>query len=91
MLVETVKRYTFNGIEYKSLSDVHLAVEEVIGTEVLDTIVREIDIRHKDILKLYEILCRPKIRGVLVNYLNVNFEVEEDDEISFVNILDYKK
>lgn len=97
MKIEAITKYKFNGKEYDSLKAVKDAVENRIGEDVLDPILRKIDLRHKDVLLLHELLCKPEIRKVLTECLNVIYEDQGDwndhqqeYDTETKNILDYK-
>lgn len=100
MQIRTINKYVYKGKEYDSLKAVKDAVENTIGEEVLDPICRKIDIPHKDILKLHEILCKPEIRKALLECYNVTYietslkfdssDIYQGEEETELNILDLK-
>jgi hypothetical protein len=94
MKIKPVTRYPYKGKEYKSLSELKEAVHNIIGEEVLDKINRVAPPqRHKDFLKILDVLCEPATREVLLECLNINIEQydEFEEEENNFNILDYKK
>ena len=92
MKIIPITKYQFKGKEYNSLKDVKNQVENTLGEEVLDLISKKVDIRHKDILILFEILTSKEVRTVLTECLNVEFEKydEFEDKHEVINILDLK-
>ena len=92
--IKAITKYKFKGVEYNSLLEVQNKIHDIIGLEVLDKIQRVCPLeKHKDYLKLLDLLCSKEVRTVLTDVLNVTFEVEgetteQDEEI---NILDYNK
>lgn len=92
MKIKEITKYSFKGVEYASLKEIRAAVENTIGEEVIDKINKKIDIRHKDLLVLFEILSNKEVREVLTECLNVEFEQynEFKDETEVINILDLK-
>ena len=90
MKIQTITKFKFKGEEFNNLKEVQDKVHNIIGEEVLDTINKEIEIKHKDLLKLFEILCKPKVRAVLIECLNVEIDTEdtEFEEGKTENILD---
>ena len=90
MKVKAVTKYVYKGKEYSSLKDLQSAVHDIIGAEVIDKINKKIDIRHKDLFVLLDILCSKEVREVLNECLNIEFdqynEGKEQDET--INILD---
>ena len=93
MEITPVTRYPFKGKEYKTKQDLQNAIHDLIGFEVLDKINRVAPPqRHKDFVKILEVICSPDVRKVLLECLNVNI-IEEDYEQreTVTNILDYKE
>lgn len=96
MKVQAVTKYNFNGVEYNSLKEVQEKVYDTIGVEVLDRINKKIEIRHKDLLPLLELLCSKEVRNVLTQCYNVTYESIKHDaengeyEVEVKNILDLK-
>lgn len=97
MLVKQITKYVFKEKEYHSLKELKDSIENTIGLEVVDVINRSVEIKHKDLFVLMEILCRPEIREVLTECLNVEFEYNENEGEDFLpteivrkNILDIK-
>ena len=92
MKVKTVTKYTYKGKEYNSLKDIQNHLHNVIGEEVIDKINRKIEIRHKDLFTLLDIICSKEVREVLREVLNVTFEKydSETEQSETINILDLK-
>lgn len=96
MEIQAVTKFNFKGVEYNSLKEIQEKVHDIIGKEVIDQINRKIEIRHKDLLPLLDLLCSKEIRNALMKCYNVTYEVEEYDEeygeydTEFKNILDLK-
>ena len=92
MKVKTVTKYTYKGKEYSSLKDIQNHLHNTIGEEVIDKINSKIEIRHKDLFVLLDILCSKEVREVLREVLNVTFERwnDEDEQSETINILDLK-
>ena len=96
MKIQAVTKYNFDGVEYNSLKEIQSKVHDIIGEEVLDQINRKIDIRHKDLLPLLDLLCSKEIRNVLMKCYNVVYETNKYDaengeyEVEVKNILDLK-
>lgn len=90
MKVKAVTKYVYKGKEYNSLKDLQSAVHNIIGEEVIDKINRKIDIRHKDLFVLLDILCSKEVRDVLTECLNIEFDEynEETEQDETINILD---
>lgn len=94
MKVQEVKRYIFDGIEHSSLEAVKSKVQDIIGEKVIDVISSEIEIKHKDLIPLLNVLCSKGIRDVLtkcysVTYEEVTHNYEEGEfEVDVKNILD---
>jgi hypothetical protein len=97
MRIQKITKHKFQGKEYNSLKEIKEEIQDIIGLEVLDKIARTCPLeKHKDYLKLLELLCCKEVRDVLVACLTVTFEKEieyydrdslqEDTEI--INILD---
>ena len=80
MKVKAVTKYVYKGKEYKSLKDLQSAVHDVIGAEVIDKINKKIDIRHKDLFVLLDILCSKEVRNVLTECLNIEFDQYNEDK-----------
>lgn len=96
MKIQAVTKYNFDGVEYNSLKEIQSKLHDIIGEEVLDQINRKIDIRHKDLLPLLDLLCSKEIRNVLMKCYNVTYEATNYDaengeyEVEVKNILDLK-
>jgi len=91
MKIKEVTRYVYKDKEYKSLKEVKTAVENTIGEEVIDKINKTIEIRHKDLITLMDLLCSPDIRKCLVESLNITFEKYiDEEETETINIFDLK-
>lgn len=96
MEIQVVTKFNFNGVEYNSLKEIQEKVHDIIGKEVIDQINRKIEIRHKDLLPLLDLLCSKEIRNALMKCYNVTYEVEEyveeygEYDTEFKNILDLK-
>jgi len=96
MKVKAVTKYVFKGEEYKSLKDIKEKLHDTIGLEVLDKIARTCPLeKHKDYLKLLELLCSKEVRDVLTECFSVEFEdvLDSDwreDEVEIINVLDIK-
>lgn len=93
MFIEKINKFKLDNKEFDNLKDVKGYVEDVIGKEVLDKINRNIDIKHKDLLMLFNIITSKDIRYFLIKYLDIKIEVEDDedeDDTMTINILDYK-
>lgn len=86
MLVKQITKYVFQNVEYSSIKDLQDKLHDTIGIEVLDLINKQCDIRHKDLLKLLDIICSPEVRKVLKQCLNVEIELD-DEEVK--NVLDF--
>jgi hypothetical protein len=83
MKIKPITKYPFNGKEFLSLKE-----HSILGEEVIDAINRKIDIRHKDLFVLLDIICSKDIREVLVKSLTVTYYNEELDKDC--NVLDLK-
>ena len=92
MKVKTITKYTYKGQEYNSLKDIQDKLHNIIGEEVIDKINKKIDIRHKDLFILLDIICSKEVREVLTEVLKVEVERynECDDKTETINILDLK-
>jgi len=91
MKIKEVTRYVYKDKEYKTLKEIKTAVENTIGEEVLDKINKTIEIRHKDLIPLMDLLCSPEVRKVLLESLNITFERYKDfeeEETETINVLD---
>lgn len=90
MKIQSITKYTYKGKEYNNLKEIKEVIHNTIGEEVIDTINKKIDIRHKDLILLLDILCSKGVREVLTECLNVKFERynEFKEETEVVNILD---
>ena len=86
--INPITKYPFNGKEFNSLKEVQNEVHNIIGEEVIDIINRKIDIRHKDLFVLLDILCSKEVRESLVRCLSITYE--NDDLERDCNILDLK-
>jgi len=89
-MITTVTKYKYKGKEFNSLKDIQNEIHNTIGEEVIDKMNKSIEIRHKDLFKLLEILCEPKVRETLTECYNATFEIDEDEdnEAKTINILD---
>ena len=84
--IKPITKYPFNGKEFNSLKEVQNEVHNIIGENVIDVINRKIDIRHKDLFILLDILCSKEVRRVLVECLSVTYEDEDDKECNVLNL-----
>lgn len=97
MKIQAVTKYNFNGVEYNSLKEVQAKVHDIIGVEVIDLISKKIEIRHKDLLPLLELLCSKEVRNALIQCYHVTYETNKYDvengeyEVEIKNILDLKQ
>lgn len=92
-MIKTVTKYQFKGQEFSTLKEVQDFVHNIIGEEVLDKINKTCDIRHKDWLKMLEILCSKDVRETLLECYNVTYDHSneyDDSEDEKLNILDLK-
>lgn len=89
MLLTTTK-YRFKNKEFNSLKDVQNFVHDIIGKEVLDKINKNCDIRHKDLIKMFDILCSKEVREILKECYNVTYSLTDEDTYETIehNILD---
>lgn len=96
MKIQSVQKYMFGGVEFNSLKEVQDKVHDMIGETVLDQINKKIEIRHKDLFTLLEILCSKEVRDTLLTCYNVTYEEVTYDyengeyEVEDKNILDLK-
>ena len=93
MFIEKINKFKLDNKEFDNLKDVKDYVEDKIGKEVLDKINYNIDIKHKDLLVLFNIITSKDVRYFLTKYLDIKIEVEDDedeDDTMTINILDYK-
>jgi len=95
MEVEAITKYKLKGEEFNSLKDIKEHLHNKIGLEVIDTINRKVEIKHRDLFTLLEIICSPPVRKTLLNTLNVTFETVEDfnnghSNTEIINVLDIK-
>lgn len=95
MKVQAVTKYVYKGVEYNSLEAIKEKLHDIIGTEVLDRINKECPPqRHRDFIKMLDILCDPDIRNVLMECYTVTFEEENEleefgqDNSRTINVLD---
>ena len=90
--IKAVTRYPYKGKEYKSLEELKDAVQNTIGEEVIDKINKKIEIRHKDLFVLLEILYSKEVRKVLTECLNVKVGQYDEElcELEPLNVLDVK-
>ena len=88
MKIKAITKYPFKGKEYNSLKEIKEEVHNIIGEEVLDKINKKIDIRHKDLLPLLELLCSKEVRTILLECLSITYYDEFEDNT--LNILDIK-
>tara|TARA_B110000238_G_scaffold198739_1_gene244145 strand:- start:965 stop:1282 length:318 start_codon:yes stop_codon:yes gene_type:complete len=103
MKVKLITKHTYNGKEYNSLKEIKEEIHNNIGLEVLDKIARVCPLeKHKDYIKLLDLLCSKEIRDILVQSFTVTYEEPSgehnfnceyndnciDDEYKEVNILD---
>lgn len=97
MKIQSVQKYMFGGVEFNSLKEVQDKVHDMIGATVIDQINKKIEIRHKDLLPLLELLCSKEIRNTLIQCYNVTYETvkydakNEEFEVEIKNILDLKQ
>ena len=90
MKIQPITKYPFKGKEYNNLKEVQDAVHNIIGEEVIDKINRKIDIKHRDLFILLDILCSKEVRQVLTESLNVFVDIQDyEGESKRINILDY--
>lgn len=91
MNIETIQKYRFKGKEFNTLKDIQDEIHNNIGIEVLDEINRKCEIKHKDLFKMLEILCSPKVRETLLGCLDVTITIEGDEytDNETKNILDF--
>lgn len=92
MKVKAITKFVYKGKEYNSLKEIKEAIHNTIGEEVIDKINKTVEIRHKDLFKLLNILCEPETRKVLTECLNVEFEDYDqfNDTSETINVLDLK-
>ena len=92
MKVKAITKYTYKGKEYNSLKDIQNRLHDIIGEEVIDKISKKIDIRHKDLFVLLDIICSKEVREVLTEVLRVEVEQynEFNDQTEVINVLDLK-
>lgn len=95
MKIEAITKYKFDGKEFESLKDVKEDLHNTIGLEVLDVINRKVNLNHKDLFTLLDIICSPKVRKALLKTLNVTYERVTDcenghEETEIINVLDLK-
>jgi hypothetical protein len=96
MKIKAIQKYLYKGKEYNSLEEIKEEIHNIIGLEVLDKINRVCPPqKHKDFIKMLDVLCSPEVRKVLVECFNVKFDEEFIDEDgcyheSSINILDIK-
>lgn len=77
MKIKEITKYVYKGQEYKNLKDIKEDVLNTIGEEVLDKINRVCPPqKHKDFIKMLDVLCEPEVREVLTECLNITFEEE---------------
>jgi hypothetical protein len=91
--IKELKKYVYNGVEFNSLEAIKEEIHNIIGYEVLDKINRVAPPqKHKDFIKILEVLCQPDVRKVLLDCLNVTFEEYDDYEElhTTINVLDLK-
>jgi len=90
MKIKAITKYLYNGKEYESLTAVKDSIHNTLGEEIIDKINRKIDIKHRDLFTLLDILCEPETRKTLLDCLNVTFEKynEETEEDEKINVLD---
>jgi hypothetical protein len=94
MEIKAVTKYNFKGKEYFTLKEIKEDIQNTIGLEVLDKIVRVCPPqKHKDLFNLLDVLCSPNVRKVLMECLNVTFDSEPEffgEEVETINVLDIK-
>ena len=92
MKVKAITKFVYKDKEYNSLKEIKEAIHNTIGEEVIDKINKTVEVRHKDLFKLLDILCEPEIRKVLTECLNVEFEDynQFNDTSETINVLDLK-
>lgn len=90
MIIDKVERFLYKNKEYKSLKELKEHLHNIIGEEVIDKINKSCEIRHKDLLKLLEILCDRDVRSILMDCLNIHVEIYDDcnDKTIIKNVLD---
>lgn len=95
MKVVEITKYKYKGKEYNSLKEIQEEVHNTIGEEVLDKINRVAPPqRHKDFIKILDVLCNPEVREILTECLNVTFDQPIDngcggfEQTETINILD---
>lgn len=90
--IKQLTKFEFEGQEFNSLEEIKDKVTDRIGEEVIDQINRKIEIRHRDLLPLLEVLCQKDVREALTKYLNVNYTkyefIDDEEEETRHNILD---
>ena len=75
MTIKEITKYKFNGKEYNNLKDVKTTVENILGEKVIDEIINVCPpAKVKDTLNILTVLTDPKIREVLIKYLNITYE-----------------
>lgn len=92
--IKTVTKYKFKGVEYNNLSEIKDKVHNTIGEEFFDKMQRTCPLeKHKDYLVLLDLICSPPIRKMLLECLDVTFEIQGDtiSQDEEINILDYDK
>lgn len=92
--IKTVTKFKFKGVEYNNLSEIKDKIHNTIGEELFDKMQRICPLeKHKDYFVLLDLICSPPIRKMLLECLDVDFEIEgerfNDGEV--INILDYDK
>lgn len=94
MTVTAITKFVYKGKEFDTLKDIQTHLHNVIGEEVLDAMYKVCPPqRHADFVKLLDLLCKPEIRKILTECLNVEFTKPSEDwheEGETVNILDIK-
>ena len=94
--IKQITKYKYKGKEYNNLKEIKEELHNTIGLEVLDKINRVAPPqKHKDFIKVLDVLCKPEVRKVLTECLNVTFdEVTENeggfDDVEEINVLDVK-
>lgn len=94
MRLKPITKYKFRGAEC-SLKEIQGKLQDIIGEEVIDQISKECEVKHKDVLKILDILTRPATRDTLMMCYSVEVESFDRDiiddkyeESTIINVLD---